>query len=591
MLRTSLPVRTGRTALQRTVFLGLLFAAVFFLPYLITPQRTISRSYVAGYSNRTAVIIFLLGTGLFGWFTGGRISRLEGKNGRLSWSALAVGMLVSLLACLYGSRWPPWQIPGGESLYFLNRQQLLAAGRIPYKQFEFGYGPLLLYPSLWAQRMLHSSALRGYMVAWVVECLLGTVMVWVVVRLLDLRVPSRVLLFGFLLLSQLVWLDLGGLSYTALRGFCAAFCIAITHAVWTRTRSPWWTASCCVGSVVFSMACSVDQAVGVAFGLNVYMLLLSLHRRWKFPAGPLVLSVAGSLGCFVAADYWGMLLTMKTFGSGGYSYPVLPSPSIILALFAYVMGGCALYRRLSLGRLDSIIVPLTLGGIAMIPAALGRSDMLHIASATPLFVVGVAAIFAMPLVRRWWLPLAALGLIALPPAFVRKDAILDELSSLVPSASDWADRESDILVPSQNQWYVSATQLPESALPCDRRYFSPSFMPLPLEAFHLSCLDTGYYVGFTNVSTPATIEDKIEELRRHAALPLLMENIPLEDQIPLQLVSMDSLHVESGSFWVPPQRHAPLTYVPLIEYIQRHYVPGAVLAGGSLQIWNPRPIQ
>lgn len=344
MLRISLPVRTERTALQRTVFLVLLFAAVFFLPYLITPQRAISRSYVAGYSNRTAIAIFVLGTGLFAWFTGGRVSRRQGNDSHLSWSALAVGLLVSLFASLCGSRWPPWQIPGGECLYFLNRQQLLAAGRVPYLQFEFGYGPLLLYPSLWAQRMLHSSALRGYMVTWVVECLLGTMMVWVVVRLLDLRVPSRRLLFGFLLLSQLAWLDLGGLSYTAFREFCAAFCIAISYAVWKRTKSPWWMALSCVASVSFSMACSVDQAVGVAFGLNAYMLLLSLHRRWRFPVGPLALSAVGSFGCFAAANHWGMLRTARTFSSGGYSYPVLPSPSITLALFAYVMAGCSTLR-------------------------------------------------------------------------------------------------------------------------------------------------------------------------------------------------------------------------------------------------------
>src|ERR1700712_534685 len=112
MLRAFPPSGNERSVLQKTVFLTALFASVFFLPYLITPPLAISRSYVAGYSNRTALVLLVVGMGLFCWFTGGNLSRLEDKNGRLPWSALAAGLAVSLVACLCGSRWPPWQIPG-----------------------------------------------------------------------------------------------------------------------------------------------------------------------------------------------------------------------------------------------------------------------------------------------------------------------------------------------------------------------------------------------------------------------------------------------------------------------------------------------
>lgn len=588
---TSFLARREPTALLKASSLALLFAAVFFLPYLITPPLAISRSYVAGYSNRAAVVLLVLGTSLYGWFTRGQISRTQDKDSSLPWSALALGLLASLLACRYGSRWPPYQIPGGEAFYFLNRQQMLAAGRIPYRDFEFCYGPLLLYPSLWAQHLLHDTALRGYTLTWTFECLLGTAMIWAVVCLIDIRVPSRWLLFTFLLLSQLIWLDLGGLSYTPFRQFCAAFWIAVSYAVWRRTHNPWWMASCSVIAVALSIACSLDQAIGVAFGLNAYMLLLHVLRRSTFPLSALVLAGAGSLGCFFVAARCHMLLTLEAFGSGGYSYPVLPSPSIILALFAYVIAGGVLYKTVSSNNLDSATLPLTLGGMAMLPAAMGRCDLLHVAAATPLFVVGVAAICAMPRVRRWWLPLAALGLIVLPPALVRKNDILDEMARLIPSTSDWVDNMEDVLSPSQNQWYLSASELPASALPCDHTYFSPSYMPLPLEGFRLSCLDTGYYLGYTNVITPASIQSKIDELRSRPAMPLLMENTPLADQIPLQLATMSSLHVESASFWVPPERHAPLTYAALIDYIQTHYDPGPVLLEGRIRIWMPRPVK
>jgi hypothetical protein len=591
MFRTSLPVHTGRTAPQKVLFLTVFFAALCFVPYLITPPLTISRSYVAGFSNRTAVILFLLGMGLFALFTGGELSPLEDKDSRLSIRALAAGLFATLLACISRCHLRQLRVPGGECVYFLNRQQMLAAGRTPYRQFEFGYGPLLLYPSLWTQRLLHTSILGGYVLTWIAECLLGTIMIWAVVRLLDLRIPSRIVLFAFLLASQLIWVDRGGLSYTAFRAFSAAFCIAITHAVWKTTRNPWYMALCCIGSVVFSMACSVDQAIGVAFGLNAYMLLLAFHRSWKFPAGSLALSIAGSLACFAAANHWGMLLTLKSFGTGGYSYPLLPSPSILLALFAYVAAGCIFYQMLAQKRLDSMVLPLTLGGIAMIPAALSRCDILHITGATSIFVVGVAAICCMPVVRGWWLGLALVGLIALPPTFTRKDAIFAAVSRWAPPLRAWSSRESEKFVPSQNQAYLSEAALPESAYPCDRSYFSPSLMPKPVEPFRLQCLDTGYYLGFTNVATLTTINDKLDELRRHANEPLLLENKTLDEQIFLQMATVDSLHVESGSFWVPRLRNAPLTYAPIITYIRTHYVPGPLAAQGHLRIWIPRQVQ
>lgn len=574
--------------MQTTVLVALVLAAVFFVPYLITPPMTVSRSYVAGYSNRAAVLLLLLGMAVVGWFTGGMFASVDNRDSRLPWTALLTGMAVTLAACL--SRCNGWalEIPGGECLYLLNRQQMLAAGRVPYRQFEFGYGPLLLYPGWWLQRVLHTTALHGYVLSWMLEALLGAAMIWGVVRGLKLAVPSRWLLFLTLLFSQVVWLDYGGTNYTPFRTFFAVGCLVLAHAVWRRTQSAWWMAVCSVCSVACSMLCSVDQAVGVAFGLNAFMLLLVCARSVRFPVGALALSMAGTLGCFAAASHWGMLLTMRSFGSGGYAYPVLPSPAIALVLLAYLVGVCFFCGELFAGCIDSVVVLLTLGGVAMLPAALGRCDVLHVEAATPLFVVGTAAICAMPQVRRWWLPLGFVFLIAIPMLIVRRDDILYSLAERYPKMEDWADRVSEALTPSGNQAYLSATQVPERDLPCDRTYYSPSLLLMPLEPFRLQCLDTGYYLGFTNVSTPATIEDKVEELRKHAGEPLLMELSSLEEQIPVQLATMDSLHVESESVWVPRAKHTPLTYAPVILYIKQHYVPGPTTAGGRLRIWMPR---
>lgn len=589
-----------RTAVQKIVFVVLILGAVVSIPYFFPAPLSISRSYVAGFSNRVAVILLFLGTGLFAVFTRGRIARTDIKDRPLSWRVLLFALLFTFGDCIRHCRVSPVVLPGPESEYFLNRLQMLASGSVPYRQFEFVYGPLLLYPILWVQKLLHLSTVQAYVVTWLVFWQVGVIMVWVVIRGLDFPIPFRKVVFGFLVLAQLAWVGYGGLSYTPLRAYFSAFCIVVTYQVWKHSKNVWLTASCSIVSIALTICCSMDQAVAVIVGLFAFMFLLVLSSNREFSRTAFAVSIFGAIVCLGFAARIGLLRPLRAFGGGGYSYPLLPSPAILLVLFAYIVAGCVLYRALrarffraasydittlefSLG--ESIVLPLTIAGCAMIPAALGRCDVLHIAAATPAFVVGVAAICTMPAIRRWWLPLAVVFLIIVPPRIGRVLQYLNIQPAIIHNPALLAQGFTTPI--SDNQWYVSPSRLTASELPCDRQYFSPSFMPEPTEKFLPGCLDTGYYLGFTDVITPRAIENKVSELREHAAEPLLMENTPLEAQLPRQLATMESLYSESETFWVPPVRHAPLTYAPIIDYIRHHYVQGPVISQGRLRIWYP----
>jgi hypothetical protein len=579
-------IGSSRTAIQKSIFIALLFAAAFSLPYLFPVSPSISRSYVAGFSNQAAVLILLFGIALFAFFTHGEIAKPGERDSRLPVSMLLASLGLTLSVCLlrlYVSRDGSL---GGETYYFVNRQQMLAAGLAPYRQFEFVYGPLLLYPSFWFTKIFHLTALHGYIAVWCLGWLIGVAMIWMVVRAIDIPIPPRSLLFGFLVLAQLVWTNYGGLNYTPLRAYAAAFCIVVIHTLWTRSKSPWLMSLSSVAAVALTIMCSTEQAVGVTVGLLAYMFLLALSRDLKFPWPALAVSICGVLTCFAVASRAGLLITTRSFASGGYSYPLLPSFSICIGLFAYVAAGCLLYRSLRLRNLQSVTIPLILAGCAMLPAALGRSDILHITAATPAFVVGAASLYGMPSLGRWWLALAFIGLVLVPFGVARSDRFWKHVipgytpSTTVARSPDSARRDT-------NQYYVSPSNLTMASLPCDRTYFSPSFLPVPTEPMRPSCLDTGYYQGLVDVITPGTIEDKVSELRQRPSEPLLLENTSLEDQFPLELSDMESLHRESGSLWVPPARNPPLTYTPISDYIRSHYVPGPLLVDGRLQIWYP----
>lgn len=598
-MRTAKFIHTSPTATQRGALVGLILVAMVSVPYLFPAPLSISRSYIAGFSNRVMMLILFIGTGILALWTRGRIGSWGTENKPLTWRSLAVALSVSFAFCLRCFGWFPLTLPGGEGQYFANRVQLLAAGALPYTQFEFVYGPLLLYPTLWLQKLLNLSVTPAYVLIWLLFWQIGVVFIWVVVREIDLPIASRGKVFAFLLVTQLIWAPYGGISYSPFRAYFAAFCIAVVYRIWTRRKNAWVVSLCSIAAVALGITCSMDQAVGIAVGLLAFLVLLALLHEQEFRWGAVAVYVVGAGMLFLWADRTNLTLPLRSFGGGGYSYPLLPSFPIFITLFIYMVAGCTLYRALHARFLKasdayenpvdsslwkSIVVPLTVAGCSMIPNALGRCDVIHITAAIPAFVVGVAVIGAMPGLWRWWFPSAIVFLALFPLAtphvahHVKIKTVATDPALVAQGFKGWVG---------DNQWYESESRVTERELPCDRQYFSPSFMPISTHRFFPKCLDTGYYLGFTDVITPQTIEYKVQELRRHADEPLLMENRPLEAQLPLQLATLNTLYFESETFWVPPARHAPLTYAPIIRYIREHYVEGPVIHDGQLRIWYP----
>ena len=134
---------------QKGALIALLFAAIFGLPYFVPVSPTVSTSYLAGFNTKMAVMILALGTGLFAWFTNGGLYQTQDDDSRLSWKVLVGAVALTFATCLFRLHLTIGRALGGDTYYFLNRQQMVAAGLVPYRQFEFAYGPLLLYPSVW----------------------------------------------------------------------------------------------------------------------------------------------------------------------------------------------------------------------------------------------------------------------------------------------------------------------------------------------------------------------------------------------------------------------------------------------------------
>jgi len=93
---------------------------------------------------------------------------------------------------------------------------------------------------------------------------------------------------------------------------------------------------------------------------------------------------------------------MRAYTAGGYSFPLLPSPSVVLTLGLYLFAACIVVQCLRQHNEVSVTLPLVCAGFAMLPAAMGRCDLGHLMSAWPAFLVGIFAIFTGRSLRRWY---------------------------------------------------------------------------------------------------------------------------------------------------------------------------------------------
>jgi hypothetical protein len=594
-----------RRPLRKAGFLLMVAAAVFALPYAVPVTPTISLSYIAGYNNKAAVVLLVVGIALFAWYTRGELARTEQEDAPLGVWSLVAWVVIAVLLCTLRAHLSLHKPPANESIYNLNRQQMLAAGLTPYRQFEYAYGLLLLYPGFWIATLAHVSAQAGYYASWIFQWVVGIVLLWWLVRRLDLPLRYRVFGFSALMAIQLDSIPNEGPNYTPLRSYAAAVLVFAVYRVARSQPRLWVTAVAGIAAVALGLACSPEQGFGVAAGVGAYLLLMALRPQWE--VGPAIADADGktakarwlalcgfALGTamiLALSNAAGMFATLRNFSSGGSSFPILPSPMTCAILFLYAVAGCTLYRELRLRQLRSAAVPLVLAGCAMLPSAMGHADIGHLYSASPASLVGLLMLTAMPALRRWWFALVFLFYFAVPFTLsVRGTLIGHELKAFISHRKSAAPPTAAEITADLSEAKDKMTPVDAAAMPCDRTYFSPILAPLGTSAaFRTACLDTGYYMQMLNVSTEEGIGRKIEEMRQRPEEPLLLDNVPLIKEFATYAWDTDlrNLRGYEGAPVLPHPRHAPLTLQPIIDFIQTHYTPGPELDCGRLRIWYP----
>ncbi len=429
--------RPSRAALLAAAILAGFVPLLIVAPTLVAPDPSIlSAASVAGYNTsvayRVALAWAILGVVAaaaairYGWLSADAPDAVTGggraAGPRQRWLERAVVAAVVLVAL-----WPPFLArsnPFVEDKIFLTALHRMHGGQVPYRDFEFLYGPLMLYPAHWWSRLVGYSAQHYYAYLALLEAAQYVLLVAFLQRLIP-RFRTRVLVF--LALSAFLVNPLLGLNYNGVRRLLPAAALLLL------ARDPRDTRVAAGAGALLGLGVAYAHDFGltalVAAGGLYGALWLRLPRTPPVRAALTLAGVAvgtwlattglllrGDLGAYLG-DTRGLVARFSA-GEAGFRFYWTGNA---LAAFALLSIGCLVlgrgivtWRDQELRQGDCFFIAAMIATLLCLKSGLNRSDVFHLDGA--FLVLAAAFLLPLPTTAMRWSPAAgraAAALIAL----------------------------------------------------------------------------------------------------------------------------------------------------------------------------------
>ena len=382
-------------ALPLMLLAGLLgiFVAPWFVPQ---GQPVCSASYTLGFNNLVASLaLAALLAGLFvylmrrpdrGGSTGNALAQSlfspRPRGGSRS-SLVAFGVVATLTVAVLLSWYAAMPfIKFGEFGSDLSRLDLMVLGLRPYRDFQYNYGPAMLYPAYWIYQFFGGAVSidAAYCAVLVMHWVGGLALLhFTVSSICSGWWATAVFLCGSLAVFNISM----GLGYTPLRFLAPIASLLFLH----RTFSRWLeqgTAGRLKGAGVAlllslgSLALSPEMGISTVAGITIFFaaLFFTPLRRLSIVA----LVPVASLGIAVVAFSANYAEGVFAFGGGANNYPVFPT----LAILFLIATSCLVLPHLGVlgvrerNHHGALALGLAVGLGLLIPAAFGRCDQGHV---------------------------------------------------------------------------------------------------------------------------------------------------------------------------------------------------------------------
>lgn len=364
------------------------------LPRWIPPASDVfSAAAVEGYNTSVAHLSVLIWSiaGLVFFARNNSAEHLHAPQrneelGSLIWWELAV--VAVLFSAAFFPEFLASYAPYGEDQYFLAALHRMSCGQVPFKDFEFLYGPLMLYPIWEWMKVFGVSATSYFGMLSVAEGLTFAV----VLAVLQLFIRDRRYRWlAFLILLPFLFNTLLGFSYNGLRKLVPIF------AVFMVAHRPFDIRNQMAASILLGLhlAYSLEYAIaGIAAMTGMYALCFFAGERGRVIKALLLLGsstalvwalailvmVGSSLGDYVSATF--RILDVMSSGHAAFPfYWTLNSLALfgLLALSCIVVGsGLSRLRTKDIGTGDRLFLAAIIYALVLLKSGLTRADLWHL---------------------------------------------------------------------------------------------------------------------------------------------------------------------------------------------------------------------
>ncbi|MEZ5895809.1 MAG: hypothetical protein R3C40_00865 [Parvularculaceae bacterium] len=316
-----------------------------------------------------------------------------------------------------------------EDKYFLNALWRMQCGDVPYKDFEFLYGPLMIYPAhVWTS--IFGFSLKSY---YALYALLQAGLFAVLALVLQRYLPQRRIRYvAFLVLLPLLFDTLLGINYLGWRRMLPVFALLLVAANPLNIRAV--AAAATILGIEIAYSLEFGLAGLAACGAIYAVMLLRPNRAPVFACGAALAAaslaiafvlIAVSTGAalpdyFVATRH--VLAEASAKGLGAFSFywtaHSLAAFAVVSLGVVAVAGGARNLTRVDLAEGDRLMLAALAYAIISMKIAFQRVDIWHMAS--PFIALTLAFMFARPqsvftfspMVRQWGIGLSAAASLA-----------------------------------------------------------------------------------------------------------------------------------------------------------------------------------
>jgi hypothetical protein len=265
-----------------------------------------------------------------------------------------------------------------EAGYFIPHIYDLSFGKTVYRDFEFLYGPLLLYMPYLIYKLfsfLYISISDGYIIALTINQVIGLCFLSYVLAFFNFNNKERNIIF--ILIAILSFPASIGLNYTLFRFTSPFFCFVFLWQIEKNAKiNPF--IYICLSDILSLMVLLVSPELGTAFYFTflVYIFITALITKLKI----YFLQMGVLFFSFVLSVYlWpDMFKGVTGFFSGGLNWPFVPCLTLIFFFIAVFVVSAGAGIQLKNIKTNLFYLSFMLLAFALIPGALGRCDPGHI---------------------------------------------------------------------------------------------------------------------------------------------------------------------------------------------------------------------